>query len=254
MFVFPEQKSFNIGGVVFGGQLSNPCVLVGLIRFDDKKIRESLVQRQQELSGETGIPTALEICSDTEDGMLKGIDVCSEIMDGTAPFVMNSSKADVRVFGLKHAGEIGVADEVICKPINSRLSDSEANAIKEAGVNSAVFQMRNGLDKRLIKTADSCGIVKKIIGVDLNLNKKRNLLYAIPLIKAESGLPTGASSVLDYRVCPLLRLAGADYITYNIEYASEVFHATALTECLIGEAMEEIGLKLSKNHPYNRLC
>ena len=101
MFIFPKQKTFNIGGIKIGGQMNNPPVLIGTIFYKNQKIftdetgcvfnkkaARRLIEEQEKLMHETGVPCMLDVCGDSEDNILRNIDFVLGITD--IPIIIDS--------------------------------------------------------------------------------------------------------------------------------------------------------------------
>ncbi len=302
MFVFPRQKRFNVGGVNVGGQMNNPCVLVGTIFYEkeslfsdkscntfDRKKAEVLLNKQDELSDEVGCPCMVDVYASTEDTLL---DRLAFVADKTEkPFMIDSTDAKTRLAGVRYVDEAGLSDRTVYNSINAGVTQEEINALRDSGVNAAIVlafnpvnNSLNGklqiledgggiLENGLLEISRECGIKKPLLdtGVTSIGNNAGSSVRAVTVLKAKFGLPTGngvhnvvsawswvknrnAKSFVDCASNALVRLMGADFILYGpIEYSERVYDTIALVECLIGEAVEEMGLSLSKKHPSQRL-
>lgn len=295
MFVFPEQKSFCVGGVRFGGQVNSPCVLVGTIFYKkqgildssggfDKKRAGELIRVHEEFSTETGIPCMLDIYADSGDALRERIDFVSEASNG--PFFIDSTEAEVRVAGLRHAEEVGLVDRLSHNSINVGTPPEELEAIKESSLSSAILLAFNPLSsslegkirvleegggtlkKGLLEVAGDCGIVKPLVdtGITPLGEGASSAVRGLSLVKAKYGLPVGCgihNAVLAWRwpdkkeklyadaaSNAMARMVGADFLLYGpIERASHVFSTVSLAECLLGEMSQEFGLDVSDEHP-----
>lgn len=144
LFAFEkEQLIYNIGGVKIGGGLGEtPTVLAGTIFYGGHKIVEDvkkgifdkvkateLVNKQDEMSAMTGNPALVQIFAETSEAMIRYIDFITELT--AAPFLIDSSDADVRLSGLKHAEEIGLLDQAIYNSINVSITKEELRVLGE---------------------------------------------------------------------------------------------------------------------------
>lgn len=299
MFVFPEQKTFSVGGVRFGGQVSSPCVLVGTIFYKrqgildssggfDRDKAEGLIRVQEELSDETGVQCMLDVYADSGDALCERIDFVSDVSDGS--FFIDSTEADVRVAGLRHAEEVGLLDRLCYNSINVGSTAEELKAIAESGLSSAILLAFNplsntlegkirvleegggALSQGLFDVAKDCGIVKPLVdtGITPLGEGASSAVRALALVKAKYGLPVGCgihNAVLawmwpgdkeklyaDAASNAVARISGADFLLYGpIERARKVFTTVSLVECLLGGMSEEFGLDVADDHPHNLL-
>jgi tetrahydromethanopterin S-methyltransferase subunit H len=290
MFVFPEQKEFKVGGVKFGGQMTEPAVLIGTVFYEgqgiDDKRAGQLIDKQEQLSGETGIPAILDVFANSREDAIRRIDFVVERTDG--PFLIDIPEQEVRLVGLRHCEEVGLLDRVIYNSINMSIEDGEIEElklIKPPNVLVLAFNpMDNSLKGRMGLLETGARVIDKgLLGVAGDVGAKRILvdvaatpihngagssLRAVFVAKSKFCLPTGIGmhnavsswtwlkdkSYGDVSSDALARMMGADFVLYGpIEKAERVFPVMALTESLIGEALEEIGLRLPKGHPYKRL-
>lgn len=151
MFKFENQKVFEIAGVKFGGELGeNPTVLIGSIFYgkhkiveDEKKgifnreMAEKLINEQEELSDKTGNPGILDVVGMSEEAIKKYIDFVASVTE--KPFLIDSATADVKISAAKYVKEVGLEKRVIYNSISPETKDKELNAIKESGIESAIF-------------------------------------------------------------------------------------------------------------------
>ncbi|MDK2795267.1 MAG: tetrahydromethanopterin S-methyltransferase subunit [Archaeoglobaceae archaeon] len=151
MFKFENQKVFEIAGVKFGGELGeNPTVLIGSIFYgkhkiveDEKKgifnreMAEKLINEQEELSDKTGNPGILDVVGMSEEAIKKYIDFVASVTE--KPFLIDSATADVKISAAKYVKEVGLEKRVIYNSISPETKDKEINAIKESGIESAIF-------------------------------------------------------------------------------------------------------------------
>jgi len=232
MFVFPKQKQFSVGGVRFGGQVNNPCVLVGTIFYRKEKLfqgsagsfdrgmAEELIRRQEALSAETGIPSLVDIYADSSQGMRERIDFVGEVSD--KPFCIDSTDALVRVAGLAHAEEVGLVDRLIYNSINVGTTAEELDALAGSDVSAAILLAFNPLSNSLegkmrvleegggtlpmglVAAAQECGVKKLLVdtGITPLGEGASSAVRALACVKARFGLPAGCgihNAVLSWR-------------------------------------------------------
>jgi len=162
MFVFEkEQLIYNIGGVKIGGSLGEtPTALAGTIfygghkiiddvkkgTFDNEKATQ-LLRKQDEMSSITGNPALVQIFAETSEAMINYIDFVSDLT--SAPFIIDSTEAAVRIAGLRHAEEIGLLDEAIYNSINVSASKDELEQLKEIQHECAIVLAFNPKDSTI---------------------------------------------------------------------------------------------------------
>lgn len=303
MFRFrTPQKIFQIGKVRVGGQPGElPTVLIGSIFYaghkivDDQKTgafdrvkAEALIKRQEELSDIFGNPGMLDVVGTSPEAMIKYIDFVSEITD--IPFLMDAV-IGVRLEGLKRVAEAGLADRVVYDSIYFR-HEQEINAIKEAGVKTAILLAFNARDHSargcvnyvngeegkggLLDVAGEAGVEKTLVDTcGTNVPRVGIASKAAFMIKDELGLPAGFSpenavaglkgikermGEAVFRACwvgaQVIPLAlCCDFILYGpIEGAEYIFPACSAVNSMIAAAVKELGTSiLIEEHPLRKL-
>ena len=162
MFVFEkEQIIYNIGEVKIGGSLGEtPTVLAGTIfygghkivedvkqgRFDKEKATQ-LVTKQDEMSDLTGNPAIVQIFAESAAAMITYIDFVTSLT--SAPFIIDSTEAAVRIAGLKYAEETGLLDQAIYNSLNVSASREEILQLKEIQHECAIVLAFNPQDSTI---------------------------------------------------------------------------------------------------------
>jgi len=284
LFIFEkEQKVFEISGVKVGGQPGEyPTVLIGTIFYDrhkivsdpmkgifDKKRAEELLNKQDEMSDNTGNPYIVDVVGNTAEALTKYIDFVASIIDG--PFLVDSTLATARIEAIRHAADIGLTERAIYNSIESHVKDSEISALKEIGVKSAVVLAFNPRNPRpegrtqilegypgqvgLLKAAEEAGVQNILVDTAvLDVPSIGFSAKAIELVKQEFGLPAGCApsnatttwekikkglGPYAYNVCSAVSGAitifwGANFILYGpIENAEAAFPAYATADLLM---------------------
>ena len=237
MFVFPEQKQFSVGGIRFGGQVSNPCVLIGTIFYKkegifkgsgefDRKRAEDLIVSQEALSDEFGIQCMVDVYAGDAEAMRDRIDFVAGVSE--RPFFIDSTDASVRLAGLAHAEEVGLIDRLVYNSINVGTCVDELDAISESSLSSAILLAFNplansiegkigvleqgggNLSSGLLDVASDCGITRPLVdtGITPLGEGAASAVRALCLVKSKYGLPSGCgihNAVLAWR-----KLAGDD--------------------------------------------
>ncbi len=194
MFVFErEQYIHNIGGVRIGGVPGEtPTVLAGTIFYSgdktvtdpkkgvfDKKAAEDLIGRQDEQSVLTGNPSMVKVFAESVSAMLRYLGFVADMT--SAPILIDSTEAAVRLAGLKYAEESGFSDRAIYNSLNISATQDELDSLADirpasaivlafnpkestiAGKRAVLEQPQPGRVGGLLATANELGITKPLI-------------------------------------------------------------------------------------------
>ncbi|MCD4840680.1 MAG: tetrahydromethanopterin S-methyltransferase subunit H, partial [Methanosarcinales archaeon] len=119
MFTFQKvQDIVNIANIKIGGQPGEyPTVLAGTIFYNkhsivldpgkgifDKPAAEKIINRQQELSDETGNPCMVHIYAESTEAAMRYLDFVSNVTD--APLLIDSTESRVRMAAASYVSEI----------------------------------------------------------------------------------------------------------------------------------------------------
>jgi len=146
-----EQKVFDLGGVKVGGQPGQyPTAMIGSIFYHgDKTVlnekegafnrekAEALIKRAEEISEKTGNPSIIDIVGAWPEALARYIDFVADKTD--SPFLVDGATSDVRVAGVKHVMEVGLANRAIYNTIMPEYKREEIDALKESGMKSAIL-------------------------------------------------------------------------------------------------------------------
>lgn len=225
MFRFQkEQKIVNIAGVKIGGQPGElATVLSGTIFYPnhkivedgdqgtfDKKKAEDLINKQSTCADETGNPCIVHIFGSSGVGIKKYIDFVSDVTE--APFLIDSTDANVRMEGVKYASEVGLADRTVNNSINMGITDDEIEVLTRSDVDASIVMGFNAMDsslegriallenganvteKGLIQIAEDCGISKILIDPSITpMGNGAGVALRMTLVaKAKWGFPVGS--------------------------------------------------------------
>ena len=295
----------NVAGVKFGGQPGElPTVLCGTIFYQghkivqddgrgtfDRRAAEGLVNRQAELSQETGNPAVLHIYARTAKALERYLDFADSVWSG--PMIIDSAEPAVRAAAAALVSELGYADKAIYNSISLATLEAEAEAVCNSEIDSAIVLAYNPADpsvdgalkiletggsvreEGLIPLARSLGIVNLLIDpgvVPLGSGAGNALRFSV-VAKARLGLPVGSGIHNAVSSWPWLRgkgpaarkgcdaaaaamqlLAGADFLLYGpIENADLIFPAAAMADILIAEAVADLDIWPTAEHPLHRL-
>ena len=225
MFVFEkEQIIHNIGGVTIGGNPGETAtVLAGTIFYGghkivtdpktgafDKDAATALIQKQDDMSQQTGNPALVQIFSETEVALKKYIDFVSDLTE--APFLIDSAEPMVRVAGLIHAEEVGLLDRAIYNSLNVSATNEEIDALRNIQHECAIILAFNpqdpsiagrrkvletgalDLEKGLLPLSKELGITKPLIDTAVTaMGAGAGSAAAFTFVsKTVYGQPTGA--------------------------------------------------------------
>jgi tetrahydromethanopterin S-methyltransferase subunit H len=271
MFAFEkEQKVFEIAGVKIGGQPgAYPTVLIGSIFYDKHKIvtdarrglfneaeAEGLINRQEEMSDQTGSPHILDVVGSTSEALVKYIEFVSRVTQ--SPFLVDSPHSE------------------------------EVDALKDIGVKAAVVLAFNSSDPRvagrmkilsgsserkgLLTVAEEAGIEKLLVDTAVldapSIGTSARTIY---MVKNEFGLPSGCApsnamyawktlnqlgphAVTTCRAAAHAFVLGADFVLYGpIRYAEMVFPACAMIDAFVGYDSRWRGIRPTPPHPLYKI-
>ncbi len=300
-----EQSVVNIGGIRLGGQPGEyPTVLCGTIFYQGHKIvgdedngifhrekAEILVNRQSELSEETGIPTMLHIYARTARAFDRYLSFADETWSG--PLIIDSADPAVRTNMASLVSELGFADKTVYNSISLGTPDDEADALLRSEIDSAIILAYNPSDSSVdgcMNALENGGSVKKqgllSLARDLGMTNLMIDPGVVPLgsgagsslrfsvvAKAKLGLPVGSGihnavsawqwlkskSIMEKKCCDaaaaaMQLLAAGDFLLYGpIENADFIFPVAAMADILVAEAVHDLDIWPVPKHPLNML-
>lgn len=293
-----DQKTWDLYGVEIGGQPgARPTVMIGSIFYEgsslvrderkgkfDKKRARAVLEKEAVISQATGNPRITDIVGSTSEALIKYIDFVSEETD--SPFSIDGATAEARIPATRHVGEVGLADRAVYNSISVKCKDEEIEAMKDAGVESAILLCYNPrrptIDgrleslKKVLEFAEKAGIKKPLVDpCILDLPDPGPVSKTIYRIKEDYGLPTGCGAhnavdqwnkrrAMDSRsyalraavanVFPIIM--GANFALYGpIEKAEDVYNACSLADAYVAYAMkaEEGMAPESMEHPLYKI-
>ncbi|MFQ5887970.1 MAG: tetrahydromethanopterin S-methyltransferase, partial [Candidatus Hydrothermarchaeales archaeon] len=162
MFRFDtEQIVYDIGGVKVGGQPGeNPTVLSGTMFYNghkiiesrkegrfDKKRAEELINKQEALSDQTGIPGMLDLVANFPEEIRKYIDFVTSVTE--MPFSTDIWKVKPKLAAAKYIKEVGLIDRAIYSSIAPWSEDIEKEVaeLKKLRLKNAILVAYNAADK-----------------------------------------------------------------------------------------------------------
>lgn len=300
-----EQSTVNIAGIKFGGQPGElPTALCGTIFYQGHRIVQddergifdrdraaALVNRQSELSNETGNPAVLHIYARTGQAFERYLDFVEETWDG--PFIIDSADPAVRSYAAGLVSELGYADRAVYNSISLAISDEEADALKDSEVDCAIILAYNPTDSSvdgslkaletgaslkevgLIDLARGLGVTNMLIDpgvMPLGMGAGSALRFSV-VAKARFGLPVGSGihnavsawtwlkgrekeikRCCDASAAAMQLLSAGDFLLYGpIENAEFMFPVAAMADILVAEAVRDLEVWPVPEHPIYRL-
>jgi tetrahydromethanopterin S-methyltransferase subunit H len=255
----------------------------------DKKQAETQLNKVQELSEKTGNPFFIDVMGTTGEALRKYVNFVSEIT--AVPFLVDSISTEAKLQTLMHVQKTGLTDKVIYNSINFLSTPQELQKLNELGVKSAVVlaydpkdtsgkkeAILSGIGKHpgLLGAAEKAGITN--ILVDTAVTKIPSIgtaSKAIISIKEKYGLPAGCSPAnaiglwkklndgefgSDARKICLgasalfTQTMAADFvIAGRIDEVESVFPVCAMADAIIAAEAQNLGVKISPNHPFYKI-
>ncbi len=302
MFGFTkEQKIAEINSIKIGGQPGeNPTLLIGSIfhkgdelienrkehRFDQKKAKE-LIQAQERLSKETGLPCMLDIVANSGEEFKTYIDFVAEVTK--TPFAIDAWMMKPKLEAARYARDIGLLDRLLYNSLTVWSEDlkKEIEEIKEIGVKHLVLVpfddqdlMPSGRIKGLYRLLEALGEAKfESLLVDtsvMNAPATGISCLANYLIKEEFGLPVGSApangsymwkearemwgregfSGIDSAVHSIAGVLWHDFLFYGpLSGAQRIFPAVATANSILSTIRygEKRSLPQREDHPLRKL-
>jgi tetrahydromethanopterin S-methyltransferase subunit H len=215
-----EQKVCEVGGVKFGGQPGDyPCVCVSSIfqkgdkvftgkrkeGFDEKRAEE-LLQTQEKLTRETGVPGMADIVANTGAEFESFIDFVAEKSE--MPFCIDAWVMKPKLAGAAYCAEKGLLDRMFYNSLTVWEKDleTEIREISQIGVKHVLLVAFDNEDmlpsgrvtgtQRLLDAIEKVGAEFESIFVDTSvMNGPATAFCAVAnkMIKEKWGIPTGSA-------------------------------------------------------------
>lgn len=295
-----EQHVYDINGVKVGGQPGQyPTVLIGSIFYRGHKIvkdemkgifdedaAKALLDREAELSAETGNPFILDVLGESVEALVKYVEFVMK--NSHAPFLLDSISPAVRIGALKELGKDSeVRKRLIYNSIEEHYTEEELAVIKDSGIKTAVilaFSNKalkpkarikllkgDGEKEGLIDAAKRAGIEQFLVdpGV-LDVPSASWTSEAIHVVNQEFGYPGGCApsnavylwKKMRSKGTPFFEVAGAAVFTYPVTQGASfilygpminapwVYRAMATTDAMMGYNNKLSGVKFgTQEHP-----
>lgn len=152
MFEFTQkQKVYDIDGVRVGGRPGeNPTVLIGSMFFRGHKVvkdsdkglfdkgkAKALLDREEDLSAQTGNPRIIDVIADTGEAMINYIEWVA--VNYSSPILVDSPVPRARMEAIRHFCGTEVAPRLIYNSLEGHYSEAELDCIRECGTKNAVL-------------------------------------------------------------------------------------------------------------------
>lgn len=202
-----ETATVLAGTIFYGGHKIVTDTKTGIF---DKDAATALIQKQDDMSQQTGNPALVQIFSETEVALKKYIDFVSDLTE--APFLIDSTEPMVRIAGLIHAEEVGLLDRAIYNSLNVSATNEEIDALRNIQHECAIILAFNpqdpsiagrrkvletgalDLEKGLLPLSKELGITKPLIDTAVTaMGAGAGSAAAFTFVsKTVYGQPTGA--------------------------------------------------------------
>ncbi len=292
-----QQRICQIGDVLSGGQPSeNPTLLIGSIFYTghrivsdfekgvfDKQKAKALLDREAELSAETGNPRIVDVVGETTQALIKFIEFVAT--NCQSPILVDSATPKVRMETIEHFANTELVPRLVYNSIDTHYSEEELACIKDCGIKSAVIlafdtsvirpkdrvkllednllgaAQRAGVENILIDTGvlDVASIswstqaiweIKNALGYPSGC-APANALYTWKRARAK-GSPAFEASGSSVFVLPISW--GADFILYGpIAGAPWVYPACATMDAMVAYGGQTVGIRPAKEHPLYKI-
>jgi tetrahydromethanopterin S-methyltransferase subunit H len=293
-----QQKVFTIGNVRVGGRLGeNPTVLIGSMFFRghkivsdpdkgifDKNAAKDLLDREEELSLQTGNPRFIDVIAETGEALINYIEWVAA--NYSSPILVDSSVPKARMEAITHFSKTEVAPRLIYNSLEPHHAEDELACIKESGIKSAMAlplttkALRPKARVKLLKevmvpAAERAGVENLLVDVGvLDIPSIGWSTQAIHEIKDTLGYPSGcapANAIYQWKkiaergspafetaatlVCGLPLSYGGDFIFYGLtKNASWIYPAIAGLDAMLAYGAWNLGVRVDQDHPLYKVC
>jgi len=212
-----EQRVFDIGGVMVGGQPGEyPTVMVGSIFFAGHRIvrdaskgefdagaAAALLEAQSAAAEATNLPYFVDVIGDTPKALIRYLEFVAARTD--APLLVDSPSQAVRLEALRHFAGSEVMPRLIYNAIADDYTEDEIDTLRECSVQHAVvlaFNTRNirpgsrvsFLTETLLPVAARAGIDNILVDTGvLDIASLSPAALTIREVKDKLGYPSGCA-------------------------------------------------------------
>ena len=216
MFVFEApQVTYDIGGVVFGGQPGEyPTVLAASVFYmGDKLVIDELagefhrgkayqvLEKLRATCQIAGVPLVVDMIGGSPRAMENYVEW---IVPTGLPFFIDGTTVDVRLAGARKAVELGLEDLCIYDSIGPETKQLEIDALRELGLKTTIVIAHNArkptflgkveIAEQVLETARQAGFAQLILDTAvLDIVEPGPCSKAIWLLKNKYGYPVGCS-------------------------------------------------------------
>jgi len=298
MFEFTQQqKVFTIGNVRVGGRPGeNPTVLIGSMFFRGHKIvsdpdkgifnkqkAKDLLDREEELSAQTGNPRIIDVIGDTGQALITYIEWVAA--NTSSPILVDSALAKARMEAIRHFATTELVPRLIYNSMEGHYREEELDCIKECGIRSAVVLPLTTkaikpkgrvklLKETMLPAAERAGLENLLIDVGvLDIPSVGWSAQAIWEVKEDLGYPSGCApsnaiymwKKLRERGSPTFEAAaalvyglplcwGGDFILYGpTRNAPWVYPACAAVDAMMVYGAMNLGIRPGPEHPLYKI-
>lgn len=216
MFIFEaEQITYDIGGVVFGGQPGEyPTILAASIfylgdkliideqagTFDEEK-SYAWVEKMRTTCAQANVPLLIDMIGGSEQAMANYVEW---IAPTGLPFFIDGTTPKVRLAGARKAVELGLQDRCIFNSIGPETSQREVDAVQELGLPTCIvmthnarkptFQGKFDIAGEVLERAHEAGFTQFVFDTAvLDLVEPGPCSKTIWMLKNKYGYPAGCS-------------------------------------------------------------
>jgi len=292
-----QQKVFNIGNVRVGGRPGeNPTVLIGSMFFRGHKIvsdsdrgifdkgkAKALLDREEDLSAETGNPRIIDVIADTGQALINYIEWVAA--NYTSPILVDSPVPRARMEAIRHFSGTEIGPRLIYNSLEAHYSEEELECIKECGIKNAVLLTFTTkacrpkdrvklLEEIMLPAAERAGLENLLIDVGvLDIPSVGWSTQAIREVKEHLGYPCGCApsnavyqwEKLRERGTPAFEATvalvfglpvcwGGDFVFYGPTRNAPWFYpACAAVDAMMAYGAMNLGLRVDREHPLYKI-
>jgi len=292
-----QQRVVEIGGVRLGGQPGkNPTVLSGSIFFRghrivsnpeegifDKNKAKELLDREAELSAQTGNPRIVDVVGETTKALTKYIEFVAANCE--APILVDSASPTVRMETIRHFANTELVRRLIYNSLDDHYTEEELACIKDCGIKSAMvlaFSTKAArpkdrvklLKENLLGAAARAGLENLLVDTGvLDVPSVAWSAQAIWDIKENFGYPCGCAPANAVYLWKKLRARGSpafeataglafgfpicwggDFILYGpIRNAPWVYPSCAAVDAMMAYGAMNLGVRADRTHPLYKI-